>query len=876
MAITKNAIISFFMLVTVSLFVGCVGTTHKIEGWAPGVDYYTWVTSRHFQVGDSLVFEYNKDFHDVTEVASPLAFEFCDLSSTIARYKTGYDVVNLTRPGRYYYVCGAPVTLYGDNYLSWSRSARMFLKSKGWWDHVTTTKNLDDTPEATISEADSKWLQEDHIVVTVLQSSFETSILTSFNHIESAKLLWDTLKEVFGNVSNINRIYEVKSKISSLRQEEKSFQIHLGEFTAFWSEFRELRQPPTDQTELAHHEQDKIFALLFSLNGSYKDLIQSILREPTLPTFNEICARIKEEEGGKSLFSGTSEIVHKARVLPDESAYKAGQFRSNNDRKSHFCEYCKHKGHLKDKCWQLHPHLKPQRYANTKSSFKSARLAGDSVIEAREEGLITIDNSPKTTSGEYVTKMDLEAMMQHFTSNISKMIASKDLGNVALTSFAESDLIIDSGATSHMIYNPNLLSDIKHTHGSVSIANGQTIPIKGTGKLTLCAKETDALYVPDFTNNLLSVYKVARDLDCNAIFGPNGVKFQDIKTGRIIAQGRTANGLYLLEMNSKPAEIALNSIWHDRLGIVMQSFPFRKLFMKTVLTWFHSYIKTQYNANLKCLRSDNGGELPTRILQDQSPFEVLNKTRPSLDFLKTFGCLCYVLVSESQRSKLDSKSLKDVKFLEELSYFDKKGWTSLEVESETVPDYSQTLKVLLHNDESQSFHQTDDHRTQEPVPEPGITEAPVFPIPADNLNFENREVEAQPHQSSEPDDEPRSPNLRRGIIIPRPPVIPLRRSTRQRKPSFKLRDSANMVTHPIQQFCSLSHLPLTHQCFLSKIDQGIEPQTFEEANKQEVWRKAMEEEISALQKNGTWDIVPFHNTNKLSIVGGLNIKAMAT
>ncbi|XP_010542105.1 PREDICTED: mavicyanin-like [Tarenaya hassleriana] len=88
--------------------IGCVGTTHKIEGWAPGVDYYTWVTSRHFQVGDSLVFEYNKDFHDVTEVASPLAFEFCDLSSTIARYKTGYDVVNLTRPGRYYYVCGAP------------------------------------------------------------------------------------------------------------------------------------------------------------------------------------------------------------------------------------------------------------------------------------------------------------------------------------------------------------------------------------------------------------------------------------------------------------------------------------------------------------------------------------------------------------------------------------------------------------------------------------------------------------------------------------------------------------------------------------------------------------------------------------------------
>ncbi|XP_010535009.1 PREDICTED: uncharacterized protein LOC104810413 [Tarenaya hassleriana] len=232
-----------------------------------------------------------------------------------------------------------PVTLNGDNYLSWSRCAKMFFKSKGWWDHVTTTKNIDDSSATPLSEADNKWLQEDHTVVTVMQSSFDNSILASFNHIESAKLLWDTLKDVFGNISNINGIYEVKSKIYSLRQEEKSFQTLLGEFTALWSEFRELRTPPTEKTELEHHEQDKIFALLFALNSSYKDLIESILRESTLPTFNDICSRIKKEEGGKNLFSGTNEIAHKA----DHS-------KPANERKSYFCDYCKRKGHSKDKC----------------------------------------------------------------------------------------------------------------------------------------------------------------------------------------------------------------------------------------------------------------------------------------------------------------------------------------------------------------------------------------------------------------------------------------------------------------------------------------------------------------------------------------------
>ncbi|XP_010528834.1 PREDICTED: mavicyanin-like [Tarenaya hassleriana] len=111
MAVTKNAIICLFTLVAATLIAGCMGMTHKVggsEGWAPGVDYYDWVTSRHFQVGDSLLFAYDKNFHDVTELASPLGFEFCDMSSATARYKTGNDVVNLTRPGRYYFVCGAP------------------------------------------------------------------------------------------------------------------------------------------------------------------------------------------------------------------------------------------------------------------------------------------------------------------------------------------------------------------------------------------------------------------------------------------------------------------------------------------------------------------------------------------------------------------------------------------------------------------------------------------------------------------------------------------------------------------------------------------------------------------------------------------------
>ncbi|KAL1190660.1 Mavicyanin [Cardamine amara subsp. amara] len=72
-----------------------------------GVDYKAWAFSRTFQVGDSLVFAYNKDFHDVTEVKHN-DFELCNSSKPLTRYQTGFDTVTLTKPGLYNFICGVP------------------------------------------------------------------------------------------------------------------------------------------------------------------------------------------------------------------------------------------------------------------------------------------------------------------------------------------------------------------------------------------------------------------------------------------------------------------------------------------------------------------------------------------------------------------------------------------------------------------------------------------------------------------------------------------------------------------------------------------------------------------------------------------------
>ena len=48
--------------------------------------------------------------------------------------------------------------------------------------------------------------------------------------------------------------------------------------------------------------------------------------------------------------------------------------------------------------------------------------------------------------------------------------------------------------------------------------------------------------------------------------------------------------------------------------------------------------------------------MPTAILQDQSPFQVLHNVSPSYEHLKTFGCLCFASTLKRQRDKLQPRA----------------------------------------------------------------------------------------------------------------------------------------------------------------------------------------------------------------------------
>ncbi|GAB4840816.1 hypothetical protein Ancab_021577 [Ancistrocladus abbreviatus] len=102
------------MLVMVMGICSCIrGVVFKVgdsQGWTTinTPNYTHWAASKTFHTGDILVFQYNRNFHNVIQVTTLAAFKSCDASNPFAVYNSGDDTINIRRPGHYFYLCGFP------------------------------------------------------------------------------------------------------------------------------------------------------------------------------------------------------------------------------------------------------------------------------------------------------------------------------------------------------------------------------------------------------------------------------------------------------------------------------------------------------------------------------------------------------------------------------------------------------------------------------------------------------------------------------------------------------------------------------------------------------------------------------------------------
>ena len=219
---------------------------------------------------------------------------------------------------------------------------------------------------------------------------------------------------------------------------------------------------------------------------------------------------------------------------------------------------------------------------------------------------------------------------------------------------------------------------------------------------------------------------------------------------------------------------------------------------------------------------------PFPIVQNQTPYDILFGSSPSYDLLRVFGCVYFVLLHDHERNKLQSRS----RLCCFLGYgIGKKGYRCYD-------PISKRLRVSRHVVfyEHKMFYQ--------------LPHVPVSIIPSINP-LPNLFLEESPTSLSESPPSITDVPYHASDELPAP-IIDVSTNTAPTvdlvgpSDSHALRRSHRVATLPF-------HLHDFH-CF-SALASLQEPLTFHEASSNPLWQQVMKEELDALHKTGTWDLV---------------------
>ncbi|RZC76175.1 hypothetical protein C5167_000294 [Papaver somniferum] len=103
----------FFMALAVLCVASSTAEVYKVgddKGWttlSPIPDYQKWSSTKDFKVGDSIVFEYSPEMHNVVQV-NYTDYKNCNAASPIRTFTSGKDTIPIKRKGHFWYICGIP------------------------------------------------------------------------------------------------------------------------------------------------------------------------------------------------------------------------------------------------------------------------------------------------------------------------------------------------------------------------------------------------------------------------------------------------------------------------------------------------------------------------------------------------------------------------------------------------------------------------------------------------------------------------------------------------------------------------------------------------------------------------------------------------
>ncbi|KAH9769282.1 hypothetical protein KPL71_011940 [Citrus sinensis] len=716
---------------------------------------------------------------------------------------------------------------------------------------------------------DDKWNEVDGNAISDLHLALADGVLSSVTEKNTAKEIWDAL----------TKLYEAKSLHNKIFLKRKLYTLRMVESTMVTDHINTLKILFSQLTTLGHNieENERAELLLQSLPDSYDQLIINLMNNNPVDSlvFDDVAASVLNEESrrkNKENGQASSQQAEALSVTRGRSTERGPSGSHNNGRsksrskKNVKCYNCSKKRHVKKECWSNQKRKEGKEPESTN--------AQGCVASTSDDGEILYSEATTVSEGR------------------------KRLYDVWL---------IDSGATWHMTSRREWF----HTYepisgGSVDMGNDHALEIAGIGTIKIKMFNGtihtigEVHHVNSLKKNLLSLGQIDNHgckthVENEIMKIVKGalvlMKAEKIGTNLFMLKGETLQEADACESPDISVEGAKYMVtFIDDYSRRCWVYPIKK--KSDVFLVFKEYkarLELESGKKIKCLRTDNGGEytdgeflafckqegiqrqftvaytpqqngmtermnrtfteriramlrtadLPnsfwaeaaktTCYIVNQSPstaiglktaIEMWIRKPTDYSYLHAFRCPVYVMYNAQERTKLDPKSTRCIF----LGYAD--GVKGYHLWDPTAHKIVISRDVIFVEDQLQKRDE-DDGTTKE--------KSETVPVYVEN-NLEDSDSSdvAPEHEEQEPVDS-ETPEVRR--------------STRERRPPTW---HSEYVTDINVAYCLLT--------------EDGEPSTFHEAlNSSDValWMTAMQEEIEALHKNKTWELVPLPHGRKV-------------
>ncbi|XP_073117115.1 uncharacterized protein [Elaeis guineensis] len=697
-------------------------------------------------------------------------------------------------------------------YLQWKRSTRLLVQGRGLEGYLTGTKKKPANNEQDMAQ----WRMENSVVLAFLLNTLTPNVARSVQLLKTAQEVWETVAQMFSQKQNSAQAFEIRSQLRQLRQGDLSITEYATELKRLWSEADHYRNfAPQCSIDVdgfqKYLEEERVQDFLYGLNPEYESVRVQLLARDILPSLGQVFSTVLSEETWRRVTSDSNSSIRSAlTVQPQQVGEKV-------------CFHCKKPGHTKAFCWDLHdrPNQPGRGSRGRGGRLSGGRTGGQNHVRGPAQA-----NLSEETEGAIHSLSTKE--YQTFRRMMEKYESSSNTTPSTLEQSSHQDEYLDSSLFAHS------------GHDKVRIADGSFTPVSGKGSI-----------------------------DCT----PNLRLSSEQRMGKILGGGRMHNGLYYLSTDEKSMSSSL-------MGYAL------------------SAEGTQFGVKIKILRSDNGTEyinqefraylqthgilhqttcvdtpaqngvaerknrhllevarsllftmqvpkflwgeavltaaylinrMPLRTLGFKSPIQCLKGSTDYVVTPRVFGCVCFARDYRPSVGKLDPRALKCV--------FVGYPATQKEYKCYYPPERRMlvTMDVTFRETEAYYGSRLSDNKTPE-----------LF-LPGDFLYTPNSGAQGEYHTSS-----PESPNGNN--ISTTSSISNLNISIAKRKGTRSIVPPAR-YRYDITNYVSYKNVSPSYQSFIAALDSVCIPSTWQKAMAEPKWKEAMLEEMTALSKNQTWDLV---------------------